>query len=391
MTTTPPEKEPEQEQKEEKAEKEEIHIETETFICENCGGLVRFNISKQKFACESCGGECDKHSASDEKIVKHNFNGYLEREKRTVPFEGMAIVTCQRCGMEISFEEKQIAATCPMCDSTQVATIKQHAGVPPDGIVPFKIDKREAQERFRVWVKSRWFAPNDFKKRYGEGGLKGMYLPFWTYDASVSASYTGRGGRNRVVMSGNRQRIVTDWWPVSGVVRQSFDDVQVCASSSRDNIEGILPYGTVHSTKSFSAGYLAGYYAEVYKTKADTAFNEAKAKMEKVMRSLAENDIRRRFDRADVHTLKATYSNVTYKHMLLPMWESAFGYGGKVYQYLINGETGKVSGNRPYSKVKIASAVLGVVAAVGVLLWYLELDIWDILFIILMMLENIDF
>jgi hypothetical protein len=191
-----------------------------------------------------------------------------------------------------------------------------------------------------------------------------MYLPFWTYDADAESSYSGRGGRYRKVKGADgKEKTVTDWTPVSGVVSSSFDDVQICASGKQNNIKGILPYGTVHNTNPFSAGYLSGYYAEVYKVKADSAFGDAKKIMEKEMRELAENDITRTYDVADVQTIKTKYSGVTYKHLLLPLWESAFGYGGKTYQYLVNGETGKVSGNRPYSMAKIAAAVIGGIIA----------------------------
>jgi len=344
------------------------NINTETFECENCGGLMKFNITKQIFACESCGAECEQTKAvktDSGGIIRHDFNKYRERESSTVPFTGLAVTGCQRCGMEISFDEKQVSAVCPMCASTQVATVKQGQGVPPDGIVPFKVDKRDAQQKFKVWVKSRWFAPNDFKKKYGEGDLKGMYLPFWTYDADAVSRYSGRGGRyRRVKDKDGKERTVTDWTPVSGSVSSSFDDIQVNASKQEKVINGILPYGTNQNTKPFSASYFSGYYAEVYKIKADTAFNDAKKIMENRMRNLAAKDITRQgYDTADVNSIDTRYNNVMYRHVLFPLWESAFGYSGKTYIYMVNGETGKVNGQRPYSPAKIAAAVVAAIAA----------------------------
>jgi predicted RNA-binding Zn-ribbon protein involved in translation (DUF1610 family) len=354
---------PEQEQT------KEVHVNTETFVCQNCGGIMKFDIKKQVFACAACKTEYDLQTLSDT-VEENDFNLYLEREKATVPFEGMAVVACQQCGMEISFPGSQFSATCPMCGSTQVATVKQSAGIPPDGVIPFKIDKKDAQEKFRAWVKGRWFAPSDFKKRYAEGVLMGMFLPFWTYDANALSSYQGRGGNDRRKKDKDgKEKIVTDWYPVRGVVCASFDDIQICASNKEKNVEGVLPYGTTTNTKPFSAGYLSGYYAEVYKIKADACFEGAKRIMERTLRSLAESDIERTYDRAEVTSLSTKYSSVTYKHVLLPLWSSAFGYNGKTYNYAINGETGKVSGSRPYSAVKIALAVLGFVAAVAA--WYL--------------------
>lgn len=342
-----------------------VHVGTETFVCNHCGGTIKFNIASQKFTCSSCKTEQSLETLSDT-IIEYDFSKYLEREKASVPFEGMAVVVCQNCGLEITLSESQIAATCPMCASTQIASAKQHAGIAPEGVIPFQIDKHEAQKKFRTWVKSRWFAPNDFKKKYGEGALNGMYLPFWTYDASVLSRYKGEGGKYRQVKNKDgKEETVTDWYPVSGVVTSFFDDVQVCASEKEKNIKGILPYNTVHDAKAYSPGYLSGYYAEIYKIKADTAFESAKKIMEAQMRDLAREKILSQYDTARVQSIDTTYSGVTYKHMLLPMWSSAYGYKSRTYSYLVNGETGKVSGQRPYSPAKIASAVIcGIIALI---------------------------
>ena len=361
-------------------QKEAVHVNTDTFICQNCGGIMKFGIKKQVFECSSCKTEYDLQTLSDT-VKENDFNLYLEREKAATPFEGMAVVSCQQCGMEISFSDSQFAATCPMCGSTQVSPTKQSAGIPPDGVIPFKIDKKDAQERFRAWVKSRWFAPNDFKKRYAEGGLAGMFLPFWTYDAYAVSSYQGKGGKYRKVKDKDgKEKRVTDWYPVEGVVSASFDDVQVCGSKKESNIEGILPYGTTTNTKPFSSGYLSGYYAEVYKIKAYEGFESAKKIMERTLRRLAGNDIEKTYDTSEVQSLRTKYSNVTYKHVLLPLWSSAFGYKGKTYNYLINGETGKVSGSRPYSAIKIMCAILGGGAVVLALLSYLDADTLEYIF-----------
>lgn len=350
-------------------EQPQVHVNTETFVCQNCAGIMKFNIARQKFECSACRAEYDLETLADS-VEENDFNLYHERERATTPFEGMAVAACQQCGMEISFSESQFSATCPMCGSTQVATAKQSAGIPPDGVIPFKIDKQDAQQRFKAWVKSRWFAPNDFKTRYAEGGLAGMFLPFWTYDAYAVSRYTGRGGKNRKEKDKDgKEKTVTDWYPVQGFVNASFDDVQVCASQKEENIGGILPYGTTSNTKPFSAGYLSGYYAEVYKIKADAGFESAKRIMESELRSLAARDIKKEYDKADVQSLSTKYFRVTYKHVLLPLWSSAFGYNGKTYNYMINGETGKVSGSRPYSAIKIALAIAGVLAAAAA--WYM--------------------
>lgn len=339
-------------------EREKISVETQTFVCTNCGGVIMYDIGSEKFRCASCKAESSIETLSDT-VQEYNFSQYTEREKNSVAFEGMAVVHCQNCGCEITFEESQIATTCPMCASTQVATVKQKGGIPPEGIVPFKVDKITAGQKFKEWVKSRWFAPNDFKKKCVEGSLKGMYLPFWTYDAEAVSKYRGRGGNHRTERDKDgKTRTVTDWTYVSGVVSSSFNDVQICAMEQENAIKGILPFNTVENTKPYAPSYLSGFHAELYTIKADQAFESAKSIMKDELHSLAKQDILRQYDVADVDNLNTKYFNVTYKHLLLPVWGSAYGYKGKTYNYFVNGETGKVDGQRPYSIPKIVAAVI---------------------------------
>lgn len=343
---------------------DDVHVHTENFTCQNCGGTMKFDIKSQKFICSACRDEKTLETLSDT-VKEYDFAHYHQLEAQTTPFTGRASVHCDNCGLEFSLDESQIASVCPMCSSTHLAQSKQESGIPPEGIIPFAIDQDEAQKRFHAWVKRRWFAPNKLKKSYGEGNLVGMYLPFWTYDASVISHYSGDGGTNRTVKDKDgKERTVTDWRHVSGIVSSTFDDVLVCASTKQEHVDGILPYNTSKNAKPYSPGYLSGYYAEVYKIKADSAFQTAKGIMDSRMEDIARSEILQRYDEARVNSIDSTFSDVTYKHLLLPLWSSAFGYNGKTYSYLINGETGKVSGDRPYSVPKIAAAVAAVLALV---------------------------
>lgn len=337
----------------------------ETYTCQNCSSVMRYNIEKEQFMCSSCGTVYDIQTLSDT-VKEYDFAKYKEMEKNCVPFEGMSTVSCQNCGFEISFTDKQVAAVCPMCASTQIATVKQKNGIPPEGIIPFKISKNEAHQLFRNWVKSRWFAPTSFKTQFGEGELSGMYLPFWTYDASAFAFYTGKGGKYRKIKKDGKEETVTDWFDVKGMVAYSFDDVLVCATTKGKSM--FSHYNTTTKTKPYSTSYLSGYYAELYDIKADTGFEDAKRTMDYELRSLATRKIKKTYDEAKITTLQAKYSNVTFKHILLPVWASAYGYNGHTYNYFINGETGFVSGDRPYSKVKIAVLIGSIIIVVTIII-----------------------
>jgi DNA-directed RNA polymerase subunit RPC12/RpoP len=342
------------------------------YICPHCGGSVCFDITKQQLACSSCGAPAD-FQLNSTPVTEHPYMaGAVDasQERAAAPSAGSEI-TCQVCGAQISLTGAQTAAVCPMCGAAHVLPAKQNAGLPPDGVVPFKVDRYKAMELLRKWIGGRWFAPNKLKKSYQEGGISPVYLPFWSFDADASAHYTGRGGRTRVVRRGKQTTTVTDWFPVSGIVRSNFTDLQICAAGQpeSDMAMGVTPFRG--SSRPYDAAYLAGTEAQHYTVSLDRGYNIAQGKMESELHMLAEADIRSKgFQLANVHSISADYRNVKYKQLLCPVWLSNFTYAGKSYQCAINGETGNVSGKRPYSPVKIAFAVI-IIILCGLIFLYL--------------------
>lgn len=349
----------------------EAGVRTESFLCPNCGGTMKWNIRKQQFECASCRVPGEIKTIGD-RVIEHDFEGYSRRDRGEESLEEQLCVTCSTCGAEVIFDRNETATTCSMCGSSHVAVEKQQEGVPPDGIIPFKVDKSQAQENFRKWIKRQWFAPDALKKSYQEGRLNGIYIPFWTYDAVAKARYRGQGGESRVERRRDGKTYTrTVWHSVSGWVEGSYDDIQVCATdkSVQMVIDNALPYNTSTGSKPYSSAYLSGFGAERYAIKADEGFSEAKSRIEMDLSKRAERDIMNKgYDVASVDALDVTYENVRYKHVLLPAWFSAFSYKGNRYLYLINGETGKVSGQRPYSAVKIIAAIAAVVIVIVLLI-----------------------
>ena len=253
---------------------------------------------------------------------------------------------------------------------------KQESGIPPEGIVPFRLDQKEAQEKFHAWIKKRWFAPNSLKKTYQEGRLTGLYIPFWTYDAKADGWFTGRGGRTRTYRDKDgHTHTTTDWYPVRGSVGQFFNDLQVCASEKSNSkyLNDVLPYDTVNDIKPYSPQYISGFQAEKYAWRGDACFRLAERMIKDALEAQARDSILAMgYDQAQVLEVQFSCSNVTYKHVLLPLWSAVFSHKGKLYQYLINGETGKVSGGRPYSAPKIVAAVLAAIAVLAGLYFLIE-------------------
>ena len=335
-------------------------------ICANCGGTIRWNIARQRLECASCRTPYEIRTTVD-RVEEHDFDGYIRREGEWVSFPETTMIVCGGCGAQIAVDEHTTATVCPMCGSTQLLEGRQEAGVPPDGVVPFRIDRETAQQNFSKWVKSRWFAPNRLKQAYQAGKLQGMYIPFWTFDAQVTSYYWGAGGTRRRVDDGEgKSHVEVRWRPVSGQVEGSYDDIQICAAQNAASqvVEKVLPYNTVENTAPFSPSYLSGFLAERYAIPATQAVDSARAQIQADQENQAEGDILGRgYNLARVDRVESHYHRLTYKHVLLPAWTSAFAYNGKQYMYIINGESGKVGGQRPYSVPKILAAVGVAVAA----------------------------
>ncbi|HEX3899139.1 MAG TPA: hypothetical protein VHW74_08195, partial [Mycobacteriales bacterium] len=223
------------------------------------------------------------------------------------------------------------------------------------------------------WVKSRWFAPNALKKVGSTEALKGTYVPHWTYDAQTATDYTGERGvhyyttETRTVNGRTEtfQQVHTRWSPASGHVSRAFDDVVVPAS-------GVLPQAkldkmgpwTLAQAQAFDPQYLAGYTALRYDVDPDNGLVTAKAKMQDVISGDCRSDIGG--DEQRVSSMSVQYATMMFKLMLLPLWIASYVYAGKTYQVLINANTAEVIGDRPYSKLKIALAVIGALIVIGV-------------------------
>jgi hypothetical protein len=237
-------------------------------------------------------------------------------------------------------------------------------------VLPFGIDHVRAKQNFGVWLKSLWFAPNDVK-HYADSSdkLNGMYLPFWTFDCSTDSIYAGQRGEDYYVderytaiengksVSRTRRVTKTRWYAARGEVRNSFDDILIEATHSlnKPKLRALEPWD-LQKIMPYDDKYLSGFRTETYTSDIKTAYEEAKQRMDPVIHAAIKQDIGG--DRQLIQLVNTTYHNPTFKHILLPVWISAFRYKDKVYQFLVNARTGEVQGDRPFSAAKIALAVI---------------------------------
>lgn len=244
--------------------------------------------------------------------------------------------------------------------------------------MPFVLSEEKAREAMSAWLGKLWFAPGNLQEYARKGRkMQGIYVPYWTYDSQTESDYVGQRGdayyvsesytttENGKSVTKTRQVRKIRWSGRSGHISKFFDDVLILASKSLPErfTKALAPW-ELSALKDYSPNYMAGYKAEAYSVELKEGFTEAEGVMEREIRNLVRRDIGG--DEQRINRLSTQMSDITYKHVLLPIWMAAYKYEGKTYRFVVNGQSGKVKGERPWSKVKIAMAVAaGIILVIG--------------------------
>ena len=342
--------------------------------CPNCGATVFFDPATGGMHCDYCGYTCELPKADAEhEICEMDFESALHTESFNWG-EQKKEVQCKQCGAVTVYDALETAAVCPFCGSTSVMPAANENTIAPGAVCPFAITKDQAGERFTRWIKGKLFTPRKAKKNARPEAFQGVYLPYWTYDAQTTSNFTGRAGYDRTVKDrdGNK-KTVTEWRHVSGVYQEFFDDVTVMASK-RQKDSGVRACEPFDFSKlvPYSPQVVAGFIAERYSVGLKEGWESAQKTIQSNLRSDIQSYIRRHWnaDRADSVHFSTLYSNITYKYLLVPTWISSFKYKDKVYQFAVNGQTGKVGGKAPVSAWRVIIAILlgiGVIAGLAYL------------------------
>jgi DNA-directed RNA polymerase subunit RPC12/RpoP len=358
---------------------------TRTYPCASCGGQLNFDIASQKLRCPNCGNYYDV-SAPNTPVRSRELRGAmqqlkeLQRRQEGPNVTGMREVKCQNCGGETEFAGSLTATKCPYC-ATPIQRDDVHnapARLPVDGVLPFRVDEKQARQLIEKWVTKRWFAPNDFKKYREVGAFSSLYTAYFTYDANTATQYEGERGIDREVRVGTDNdgnaiyETQTSWYRVSGLVSNEFADLPVLANDSeslkRQRIKELEPW-PLEQARSYSGEFVAGHLCRTYDKDAEQALPEAKQEMEKAIDRTVRSDIGG--DRQRVHGQRTAWNYLGFKHLLLPIWLLTVVYMNRPFQVYINGLTGEVQGDRPWSKIKLAVAII-----CAVLLVILIISIW---------------
>jgi len=348
---------------------EQSAIAREKYTCPACGADAHWNAAKQALVCPFCGTESPatlQTRGAETVIVEHDLVSAL----RDVPDSkrgwqtAKVSVKCQSCQAISVFDPERVAQRCEFCGSAQLVPYDQvKDAFSPESLLPFAINESKARELVRAWYSRQWLAPNNLNKRALTDTVRGLYLPYWTFDAKVHASWTAESGRYYYETVNGKQEQRVQWSYASGELDHAFDDELVAASTgvSPGMLRRIEPFPT-QTLVPYDPGYLAGWTVERYQIDLVNAAARSRVAMDVQVRQLCAaqvpGDTQRNLQVA------TSYSDQSFKHILAPVWLLTYTYGRTVYHVAANGVTGKMAGDRPWSWIKIVLLIIVLLIAV---------------------------
>ncbi len=325
--------------------------------CESCGCPVE---DLDQF-CPACGAEqAVAAEVIDEPVEQKHFR-------------------CKNCGAEVAVDRDQRSYTCAFCDSTYVVefTPEQTGRQSPEFVVGFAVAPGQAQEKFRRWLaENSWFRPGDLKSAQIEEKLKGVYLPFWSFSMLAKSDWSANIGeywwetetytttdKDGKTVTKTRRVRRTEWWNLAGRHHHYYSGYLVSGSRglSQQHADRIKPFHLA-ALKRYRPHFLAGWLSEEYSVESVDALEVCRQEFHRREQQNVADHMP-----GDTHRelrLDTQFSDANSDLILLPVYLLAYRYRDKLYRFTINGQTGKVAGDKPLSKWRIAAAIGAGLAAV---------------------------
>lgn len=343
--------------------------------CDSCGADLRFTPGAKTLTCDHCGhvqAIPEVPEGRGPRLGEIPLRRGMEDDLRSDMQETRA-TPCPNCGAVIEFQGASHATECPFCATPVVVGTGTHRQIKPQAVLPFVLTEPQARKAMTDWLGRLWFAPNGLQEYARKGrAMTGVYTPYWTFDAATRSQYAGQRGvhyteQHSVMVNGKREtRSVTKtrWSAKRGWVSRAFDDVLVLASRSlpQGYTQNLAPW-KLDDLAAYRPDFLAGFTAEGYTVPLEEGHQTARSIMEGIIR----DDVRRDIggDEQQIDRVNTDWSAETFKHILLPVWLAVYKFDGRTFRFVVNGQTGKVQGERPWSKWKIAFAVILVLIVLG--------------------------
>lgn len=348
------------------------------YKCPGCGAPVTFDNATQKLHCASCNNDytaeqLEQYNAMNAETQKESHMDWATADTTEKTQLGeMTAFSCPSCGAEIMGDATTAATECLYCGNPAVLTKRVTGVYAPDYIVPFKMGKKEATEALKQFYKSKPLLPNSFKTENHIEKLSGVYVPFWLFNCGAAANAVFDATRTQSWRSGDYRYTKTMHYAVMRSGSAQFDKIPVDASKKMDDsyMDAIEPFD--YSTMvPFSSAYLSGYLADRYDVSVNESIPRANGRVNNTMNDLLRSTVNG-YATVTVRHSNVNLSDSSVKYAMLPVWMLNTKYKDKIYNFAMNGQTGRLVGKLPISKAKAFGWFFGVMAAVfllGQLVW----------------------
>lgn len=329
------------------------------YKCVSCGGELTYNPNGQNLICEYCESETALGELPQMTSFKREYKQDLVME---VDKDDTKVYQCASCGSKSIQEGEKELNRCGSCGSNDISKVNE-ATIHPRHIFPFVLGKKEAGTIFEKWVKTRKFAPNDFKKLAKLKKITGVYVPVYGFDYLNQYSYSGTGVNVYKDRNGRERRSTR---PVSGSHSERKENMLKSASGKfTDKIIRKLEGYNPANVKPYSCEFMFGMVGTETDVNIHTAYESMVKEQENMNYNQAKMEARRGFDDVDWFRCDTTISDVSLSYSYAPVWANYYRYKKKHYYCYINGQSGIVYGKSPKSFWKILFLVLGIVAGVA--------------------------
>ncbi len=348
------------------------------YKCPCCGGVITFDTTTQKMLCPYCNTsfEVEDLKKNDEVLNserKENLEWSKDEEVQWDENEDPNIKNyeCESCGGQIMAEQTTGASECPYCGSTVVMKGNFSGVLKPNIVIPFKLDKNAAMSALTKHFKGKVLLPKIFKSEHHIQEVKGVYVPFWLFGCDVDADIMYKGTKVRRWSTSSKEYTETSFYNVFRSGNVAFDDIPVDGSTKMDDalMESIEPYNYSDAV-DFQTAYLSGFMADKYDVTSKDSEPRANHRIKNSTEELFKDTAK------EYTTLVTQNSSVILKdnkvrYALLPVWMLRTKWNGKDYIFAMNGQTGKMVGDLPMNKAKLALFAVGattVVTAISALI-----------------------
>lgn len=342
------------------------------FKCPCCSGKIEFDSSLQKMKCPYCDTEFEMETLLqyDEELSadapdQMDWDTASGGDWQPGETDGMRIYACNTCGGEVVGDDTLAATSCPYCGNPIVMMGQFKGDLKPDYVIPFKLDKKAAKAGLESHIKGKKLLPKVFKDQNHIDEIRGIYVPFWLFDADADATIRYRATKIRAWSDRNYNYTETSYFNVTRAGTLSFERVPVDGSSkiADDLMESIEPYDYSDAV-DFQTAYLAGYLADRYDVNAEQSIERANERIKRTTESTFASTVTG-YSSVTPEASSVKLSNPNTKYALLPVWVLNTSWNGNNYVFAMNGQTGKFVGDLPIDKGLYRRWLFGIAAGVA--------------------------